>query len=156
MSIGEITRGPQDWDAFYYAMADFVGKQRAKPRRKVGAVLVTPDRRQLSIGYNGFPPEIPDTRQNLTDPAMAHLIDHAEVNCLRQAPFNVRGCTLFVTYFPCHRCAQAIAQAGVTRIVAPYPDLTHPEWGESWQSALALLSNTGVEVGVVQVDVPVG
>lgn len=51
---------------------------------------------------------------------------HAEMNSLTDAARlgrSVKGCTMFVTTFPCHNCAKHIISAGISRIVfiEPYP-----------------------------------
>ena len=49
-------------------------------------------------------------------------IMHAEINCLynssRKGVQSVRGMTMYSTLMPCHMCAGAIVQFGITRVVA--------------------------------------
>ena len=40
-----IKRTQDDWDRFFYGMAELSASMSKDPDRKVGAVLVTPDRR---------------------------------------------------------------------------------------------------------------
>ena len=43
---------------------------------------------------------------------------HAEVNAvLNKNTFDVSGCTLHVTIFPCNECAKVIIQAGIKKII---------------------------------------
>ena len=45
---------------------------------------------------------------------------HAEVGALMNAArrgVSVRGCTMYVTTFPCHECARNIVSAGIARVV---------------------------------------
>lgn len=132
-------RPSAEWRAFFTDVAERVALLSKDPDRKVGAVLVSPDRRQMSFGYNGFPSSVSDNPALLEDKAfkLMHMV-HAEDNCLRQAPFSAAGCTLYVTRFPCAQCAQKIVDAGITRVVAPMPELGHPRWGESWFQATQL------------------
>ncbi len=138
----EHKRSPEEWDNFLMAMAVHVSTMSKDPDRKVGALLVSPDRRQVSFGYNGFPAAVPDEPALLGDKVfkLAHMV-HAEDNCLRQAPFSPVGCTLFVTRFPCTHCADLILAAGVRHLVAPMPDFGHLRWGDSWNQALEKLFN---------------
>lgn len=135
------------WDECFLRFADQASTMSKDPDRHVGAVLVTPDRRQLSIGYNGFPPEVPDMPDLLNNRAfkLANMV-HAEDNCLRQAPFRSAGCTMYITRFPCDVCAGKLVDAGVARVVAPKPELGHRRWGSSWRQALDHLQANGVEV----------
>ena len=49
-------------------------------------------------------------------------IMHAEINCLynasRKGVRSFRGMTMYSTLMPCHMCAGAIVQFGITRVVA--------------------------------------
>ncbi|UYA99042.1 dCMP deaminase [Xanthomonas phage vB_Xar_IVIA-DoCa10] len=140
-----IKRTQEEWDEFFYGMAVLAASMSKDPDRKVGAVLVTPDRRQVSPGYNGFPPGVPDLPSLLADRdfKLANMV-HAEDNCLRQAPFSPEGCTVYVTRFPCLTCASKLRLAGVHRIVAPKPDLGHARWGKSWAVSTAILTAAGI------------
>lgn len=148
MNEAPIKRTQREWDSVFYTLAANISELSKDPDRKVGAVLVTADRRQMSFGYNGFPQDVPDLPSHLADKdfKLARMI-HAEHNCLQQAPFPTKGCTLYVTRFPCHHCAELIAKAGVSRVMAPRPDYTHHRWGESWQQARWLMRfQNGIEI----------
>ena len=77
-------------------------------------------------------------------------IMHAEINCLYNASRNgvqsFRGMTMYSTLMPCHMCAGAIVQFGITRVVA----------GESsnFQEAngLGTLMRHGIEVIDLDLD----
>jgi dCMP deaminase len=150
MTETPIRRTQSEWDSFFLDFAGQVANLSKDPDRKVGAVLVPLDRRQLSIGYNGFPPEVDDLPSLLADKQfkLANMV-HAEENCLHQAPFNPSGCTLYVTRFPCRHCATRIVSAGVLRVVAPEPDLGHARWGSSWRDALNHFRRFAVEVKMI-------
>ena len=148
MNEQPIKRTQEKWDSFFLRFARDVAGMSKDPDRQVGAVVVTPDRRQLSLGYNGFPPEVEDLPSLLADRdfKLANMV-HAEVNCLRQAPFPLEGCTLYVTRYPCLLCATKIVEAGVARLVVPErPDFGHVRWGQSWAEAEGLLLRRGVYI----------
>jgi dCMP deaminase len=147
-AIDRCKRPEEDWHRFFMDVAVRVAGLSKDPDRKVGAVLVSPDRRQISIGYNGFPAEMPDRPDWLADKAvkLSHMV-HAEENCISQAPFNASDCTIYVTRFPCQDCAtQWILNAGIKHVVAPRPDFGHLRWGESWIHALAALRHAHINV----------
>lgn len=147
MSTAPAKRPATDWDAFFYAIAEKVASLSKDPYRQVGAVLVSQDRRQLSIGFNGFPPSVPDLPELLNDREFKHEhMVHAEDNCLCQAPFPPVNCSLYVTTFPCLPCAKLLVSAGIRRLIAPTPDLSHTRWGESWTLARWTLWSAGVEI----------
>ncbi len=143
-----IKRSQRYWDRFFMGLARQAALCSKDPDRKVGAVLASADRRQVSFGFNGFPEDVPDLPSLLADRDFknAHM-RHAEDNCLRQAPFNPRGCSLYVTRYPCLPCATKIVEAGVARLVVPErPDFGHARWGQSWAEAEGLLLRRGVYI----------
>ena len=52
----------------------------------------------------------------------AAAIMHAEINCLynasREGVRSFRGMTMYSTLMPCHMCAGAIVQFGITKVIA--------------------------------------
>lgn len=142
------------WNEYFIEMARLVASRSRDPGTQVGAVLVTADHVIVSTGYNGFPRGVTDL-----DPARYADRDekllwtcHAEENAIFNAArvgATTRGTTLFTTpLFPCVRCARAVVQAGVLRVVAagrPWPDPA----GDDGRRALAVLR----EGGVTAVDV---
>ena len=61
------------------------------------------------------------TGRNLRLQSSATIM-HAEINCLynasRKGVQSFRGMTMYSTLMPCHMCAGAIVQFGITRVVA--------------------------------------
>ena len=103
------------------AMAKLFAKRSTCKRLQVGAVLVTPDGRSISQGYNGTAtgqPHCPGL-ENHHEWSKNHEI-HAEENALlfcARSPSSSIGCTLYVTTFPCTKCANHLIQAKVERVV---------------------------------------
>ena len=62
-------------------------------------------------------------------------IMHAEINCLYNASRNgvqsFRGMTMYSTLMPCHMCAGAIVQFGITRVVAGSPVIFRKRMGST-------------------------
>lgn len=144
----QFKRPQSDWERYFMDLAVRTALLSKDPDRKVGAVLVSQDKRQISIGYNGFPADFPDRPDLLEDKALKlEMVVHAEENCISQAPFNPRGCTIYITRFPCKQCAvEWILRSGISHVVAPRPDLGHLRWGESWIHALGELRHAHVQI----------
>lgn len=87
------------------------------PSTQVGAVLVSPDTRQVSVGYNGMPAGMEETEEVWSRPKKYSLVVHGELNCIMNCPFDTRGCTMYLTHWPCQRCLGHVRNAGVERIV---------------------------------------
>ena len=56
----------------------------------------------------------------------------------------LKGCTVYVTWPPCTRCARSLIQAGVSEAVYP----TNAEVPERWTDDFALASEMLSEAGV--------
>ena len=95
-------------DEFMNAALDEARTGAAEGGIPIGAALVDGNR-LVATGRN----------RRLQDSAS---IMHAEINCLynasRKGVQNFRGMTMYSTLMPCHMCAGAIVQFGITRVVA--------------------------------------
>jgi tRNA(adenine34) deaminase len=102
-------RQEQDHDRFMDQAIEQAKLAYSSGEVPVGAVLVNPDGKVVSRGFNKTETE--------GDPT-----SHAEMNCIRQAS-GMRGgwrlldCTLYVTLEPCPMCAGAILQSRVGAVV---------------------------------------
>ncbi|MEE9366978.1 MAG: deaminase [Dehalococcoidales bacterium] len=138
------------WRRRFYEMAQLVGTFSKDPERQVGAVIVTEDCRNISIGYNGFPRHVKDLEERLRDEERRQMMTvHAELNAIYNARFDLRGCTIYSTKFPCHECAKGIIQSGITRIVSVPPKF-YPEgcgtWALSQEFSDLMLREAGVQM----------
>ena len=108
-----------DWRMIRLAKCE-IGAWSKDPDEGVGALLVSPDMRQVSWGFNGFPRGIEDSEERLNDKDLKNqLTIHAEMNALLNAAVDITGWTLYCSKFPCSNCACAIIQKGVARVVCP-------------------------------------
>lgn len=120
------------------------------PDLGVGAAVVSPNKRQLSLGYSGLARGMDVTKSLLTDPSVKdNYMVHAELNAILNASCALTGWTLYSTKFPCTRCATAAIQAGITRVVAPEPDCSS-RWCGNQKDSMALLQALGVEVTIYE------
>lgn len=110
-----IKRSDEYHHIVFMKMAFNVSTLSKDTSTKVGAVLVSPDKRSLSIGYNGFPPGFPDRKKWLENRdeknglTKYELTNHAERNAIDQCfTNNLDGWSLYCTHKPCLDCARAI------------------------------------------------
>ena len=69
---------------------------------------------------------------------------HAEMNAIvKKTAADVKGCTMYVTHFPCNECAKVIIQAGLSEVV--YRFEKNPEKDEAKASS-RMLDMAGVKV----------
>lgn len=131
--------GRPDWDEYFMAIAAAVATRADCRRRRVGAVIVSSDRRVVSTGYNGAPSGHPgcldghcprgllsyEQAREFTDydtgPGRCVAV-HAEANALLYARTDCRGATAYVTAKPCPTCRKLLAGAGIERVLYPAAD----------------------------------
>ena len=120
---GQKRQGYLSWDEYFMGIALLSGERSKDPNSQVGACIVSPDNKILSIGYNGFPigcsdDEIPWDREGDFVDTKYPYVCHSELNAI----LNYTGSTLkqsriYVTLFPCNECAKAIIQSGIKEVI---------------------------------------
>lgn len=123
----------EKWDKLFLQMALDVSKMSKDPITKVGSVIVTPNNRQLSFGYNGFVKGIEETEEKWQRPTKYNYVQHSELNSILNCPFETIGCTLYCTHQCCHKCLEMVIQSGIVRVIYihPYANIEHIDiWNE--------------------------
>lgn len=141
-----------DWDARFLAQAKEVAQWSKDPDKQVGAVLVSPDRRQVCWGFNGFPVGIADTPLRLGDKALKNrFMVHAELNAILNARRDLTGWTMYCTHPPCMKngCCHAIIQSGIVRVVRT-PIVRTSSWWVDQMDGDAFLEEAKVGVTVME------
>lgn len=111
------------WDEYFMGVAYLSGMRSKDPNTQVGACIVSPDNKILSMGYNGFPigcsdDEFPWEREGEPLENKYFYSTHSELNAiLNYRGGSLEGAKLYVTLFPCNECAKAIIQAGIKKVV---------------------------------------
>ena len=135
-----------EWDERFMRLATEVGSWSKDINAKVGAVLVSSDRRKVSFGYNGLPWGFDDSDSVLNDANVKNaLTSHAEQNAILNAPFDTEGFTLYVTKAPCLSCCVMIRQSRIGRVVCTAIDETS-SWAQKQRVGQALLETLNVAV----------
>lgn len=139
------------WDKRMFDLAkNEVATWSKDPEGGVGCVIVSPDKCQVTWGFNGFPRGIADTDRRLNDRGLKlSLMVHAELNALLNAKVDITGWTLYVTKAPCTECAKAIIQRGITRIFCPALRPTS-HWFRNQRDASFLLEEASIDANYIQ------
>ncbi len=131
------------WEQYFMEIALKVASRSTCDRAYVGCLIVNDDNRIVSTGYNGSikgNPHCLDVGHTMRDGHCIATI-HAEMNallyCAREG-IPVKGCTAYVTHFPCLNCTKSLIQAGITRIY-------YHEGYRIDEYALELLERNGIE-----------
>jgi dCMP deaminase len=140
------------WDQRFLDLAFEISSWSKESGRRVGAVVVGPDREIRATGYNGLPRGVDDDRperHSRRTGAKYLWSSHAERNAIYNAArvgTALKGCTIYVQMYPCHECAKAIIQAGIACVVTAPPDLADPQWRESFDISATMFKEAGVKV----------
>ncbi len=111
------------WDEYFMGIALLSAKRSKDPSTQVGACIVDEDNKVVSIGYNGMPRLLDEDKltwekgEGLNSKYL--YVCHAEFNAILNIRngSSLKGCTVYVTLFPCNECAKAIIQTGIKKIV---------------------------------------
>ena len=136
-------------DEYFMGIALLSAKRSKDPSTQVGACIVDDDHKVVSIGYNGMPRGIADNDLTWEKGEGLHskylYVCHAEFNAILNIRngSSLKGCTVYVTLFPCNECTKAIIQTGIKKIVYlsdKYADTI------GMQASRKMLELAGVEV----------
>lgn len=114
---------------FYSSFASLVASRSHCKRRKVGAVLVSPNTKNiLSYGWNGSPSGFDNCCEDSNGETKSTTI-HAELNAIAKCAelgHSTKESILFVTLSPCVNCAVLLLQSGISKVYyqEAYKDLT--------------------------------
>lgn len=122
------------WDMYFLMEAWLISTRSKDPSTQTGAVIVNPQKKIISKGYNGLPMRMPDKEHYYTNRELKYnTIIHCEENALIFAKQDLEGCCLYTwPFLSCSRCASKMIQAGITRVVAPKNTI------ERWEENLNL------------------
>lgn len=137
------------WDEYFMGIALLSSHRSKDPSTKVGACIADQNHKVVSIGYNGMPAGLDEEKlswekgEGLDSKYL--YVCHAEFNAILNTRdgSSLKGCTLYVSLFPCNECAKAIIQTGIKELVYidnKYKDTT------SVQASLKMLELAGVKI----------
>lgn len=132
------------WHLRFLELAAHVAQWSRDPSKKVGAVIVRPDKTIATLGFNGFARGVADDVARYDDKELKNeMVVHAEMNAILHAREPLHGYSLYVwPYHPCSRCAAAIIQSGIKTIYS-FAGQT-----ENWKATIDLAQSMFSEAGV--------
>lgn len=143
--------GRLSWDDYFMSLAVLTSMRSQDPSTKCGSVVVDNDNIVVSLGYNGFVRGFDDPERWNNKEAKYDRIIHSEANAILNAASNgrsVKGCTLYVTWIPCSKCALMIAQSGIKRVFAIKDSTEDTIW--NFDETIKILEDSNIEL--IQVD----
>ena len=82
-------------------------------KRKVGAVIIDSEGKELSFGFNHHPSGMPCEEGNITDSAVVHAEIDAMHKLIGVGYEDFSDCAMFITHPPCDNCRAALASYGL-------------------------------------------
>ena len=141
------------WDQYFMGVAKLSALRSKDPNTQVGACIINLDKRIVGIGYNGLPKGCDDdvfpwkNEGDFIDTKYPYVV-HAETNAILNATQNLKGSSIFVTFFQCNECAKLIIQSGINEIV--YESNKYVDSKEH-QAAIKMLHAAGVKLRQISV-----
>lgn len=145
------------WDEYFMGISILSSMRSKDPDTQVGAVIVDPDHKIVSVGYNGMPIGVDDDQLSWTRgeglESKYLYVCHAEFNAILNTRNGtaLKGCTLYVSLFPCNECAKAIIQSGIKEVV--YADDKYADT-ISIQASKKMFDMAGVKYRLYQGKLP--
>ncbi|XP_060782568.1 deoxycytidylate deaminase-like [Neoarius graeffei] len=143
--------GTSEDDRYFMALALLFSMKSPDPRTKVGACIVNEEGNIVGVGYNKMPSGCEDEflKRQLWKHESPNPLEikypyvcHAELNAImNKTSVDVKGCTIYVTLFPCNECAKAIIQSGIRGVV--YLSNKYADSNES-KASLTMLDTAGI------------
>ena len=137
------------WDEYFMGIAFLSAKRSKDPNTKVGACIVDQDNKVVSIGYNGMPKGLKEEDlswnkgEGLDNKYL--YVCHAEFNAILNTRNGsaLKGCSLYVTLFPCNECAKAIVQSGIKELI--YADNKYEDT-TAIKASLKMIQMAGIKI----------
>lgn len=155
MAARETVLRDKKWDERFMLLAHHLASWSIEKGRRVGAVIVGPDNEIRSTGFNGLPRGVRDDleeRHSRITGAKYIWSCHAEQNAIFNAArigMPLKGCTIYVPWFPCVECTKAIIQSGIAELVAYAPDRPDSNWALDFSIAEMMLQEAKVVVRLI-------
>lgn len=139
-----------NWNERFLNLATHISNWSKDPSTKVGCVVVGPDNEIRSTGFNGLPRGIEDNEERLNNREIKYpMICHAEENAIMHAArigISLKGCTAYVTWPPCTRCARSLIQAGILTVIYPKNAEIPERWASDFELSMSMFKESGIKL----------
>ena len=111
------------WNEYFMEIALLFAKRSKDPSTQVGACIVNDENKIVGIGYNGLPNGISDDdltwERNGSFFWIQNMLTYVtlKMNAIMNCTQLPKGCTIYVTLFPCNECAKLIIQSGIKKVI---------------------------------------
>jgi dCMP deaminase len=121
------------WNDTFMSLTKTFAQRSDDPDTQLGAIVVDPKSKEVvSSGYNGLPRGVATNEAN------------AVYNAARLG-IELEDCILYCAWPPCHNCAMAIIQSGISAVIVE-TNVIRSSWKHSMEIALNMLHEAGVDI----------
>lgn len=113
------------WTDYFLGLAKVASQRSHDIHTQHGCVITDQNNHILSIGYNGFPKGLDESKLPLTRPDKYTWMIHAERNALSNCVIRPSNGVAYVTGQSCNDCIMALWQEGITKVVMSDAHGTH-------------------------------
>ena len=134
-------------DNHYLRQAVLISERSKDNSTKVGAIIIDPNGRVVSQGYNGFPRGCNDDYTYLSRKDKLHRTIHSEMNAVLFAQCDLADCTIYVSLEPCSQCMAVLAQVGIKKVVAyRATNEQYEQWKSSFDMAKKIADEAEIDL----------
>jgi dCMP deaminase len=108
--------GRPNWTDYFLGLAIVVSQRSHDVQTQHGCVITDQNNRILSLGYNGFPRDLPDHLLPNIRPDKYPWMIHAERNALSNCTIRPENGIAYVTGQCCNDCIMALWQEGIRTV----------------------------------------
>lgn len=134
------------WNDYFLGLAKVVSQRSHDMQTQHGCVITDSNHRILSVGYNGFPRGLDDTRLPKTRPEKYPWMIHAERNALSNCITRPENGIAYVTGQSCNDCIMALWQEGISKVIMSKNHGTHLFDDEAKKRFDTFVSMSGIEI----------
>ena len=151
-----IKRTKADWDRFFLGLCKYYSTASKDPSTKVGCVITDGEKEVVSMGWNGFRPDVEDTVEGLENREFKLLNTvHAEINALertkRYGHVNSKFTLYVYPFLPCSSCAISIGmRRTIDKIIST--DYIPERWRKDIERGLEEFKWRGIEIITYPID----
>ena len=151
-----IKRTKADWDRFFLGLCKYYSTASKDPSTKVGCVITDGEKEVVSMGWNGFRPDVEDTVEGLENREFKLLNTvHAEINALERIllakPIDPKHTLYVYPFLPCSSCAISIGmRRTIDKVIST--DYIPERWKKDIERGLEEFKWRGIEVITYPID----
>lgn len=142
------------WEEVYFGIISVLKNKSKDPSSKFACLIAKGDHTIVSVGFNGFPRGIKDTKERLNNREIKYkFVVHAEHNAILNAArigASLDESILYIDSWPCSNCAKSIIQSGMSKIVLNGDSELFNDTGflERWKEEIELAKSMFEESGI--------